>query len=270
MNLAFIGGGNMAAALIGGLKAKGFDPAAITVVEIAAAARERLSREYGVATSAGADAFLRDAQMIVMAVKPQNMREAAQAVAPFLRTQTVLSIAAGTRLRDLSRWLGGHTRVVRTMPNTPALIGAGITALYAPPAVEVSRRMDAERLLGAVGKTVWVDREDLLEPVTALSGSGPAYVFHFLEALSAGGAALGLAPETARELALQTVLGAAHLAAAAPESFATLRERVTSKGGTTAAALAVMGERDWAGIVAAALRAASERGRMLGEELGRD
>ncbi|MBL8377596.1 MAG: pyrroline-5-carboxylate reductase, partial [Burkholderiales bacterium] len=155
-------------------------------------------------------------------------------------------------------------------PNTPALIGQGITALFAPAEVEVSRRADAERVLAAVGQTVWVEREDLLDPVTALSGSGPAYVFLFLEALQAGGEALGLEAETARRLALQTVVGAAQLAANSPETFATLRERVTSKGGTTFAALEVMHARDIPGAIGAAMRAASERGREMGETLGRD
>jgi len=270
MNIAFIGGGNMAAALIGGMLRKGFEPASISVVEISADGRERMVREHGVAVLAAPDASLRGVDLIVMAVKPQNMREAATALAPHLGTQTVLSIAAGTRLGDLARWLGGHTKLVRTMPNTPALIGQGITALFAAPEVEVSRRMDAERVLAAVGQTVWVESEDLLDPVTALSGSGPAYVFYFLEALEAGGRALGLEGETARRLALQTVVGAAQLATQSPESFATLRERVTSKGGTTAAALAVMQERGIAESIARAMQAASERGREMGEVLGKE
>ncbi|MBL8380082.1 MAG: NAD(P)-binding domain-containing protein, partial [Burkholderiales bacterium] len=162
MNIAFIGGGNMAAALIGGMKAKGFDTGAITVVEPLADGRTRLQTEFGVRTLPAPDASLSTASLIVMAVKPQNMREAATAVAPYLKDQTVLSIAAGTRLIDLKRWLGGHGKLVRTMPNTPALIGQGITALFAPAEVEVSRRADAERVLAAVGQTVWVEREDLL------------------------------------------------------------------------------------------------------------
>ena len=270
MNIAFIGGGNMAAALIGGLLRKGFAPGAITVVEVSAEGRARMGSEHGVATLATPDASLGNADLIVMAVKPQNMREAATALAPHVRNQTVLSIAAGTRLCDLRRWLGGHAKLVRTMPNTPALIGQGITALFAAPEVEVSRRMDAERVLAAVGQTVWVDREELLDPVTALSGSGPAYVFYFLEAMQAGGRALGLDDETARRLALQTVVGAAQLAAQSPESFATLRERVTSRGGTTAAALAVMDERAIANSIARAMKAASERGHEMGEVLGKD
>jgi pyrroline-5-carboxylate reductase len=270
MNIAFIGGGNMATALIGGMKTRAFDPASITVVEPMAEGRARLAKELGVKTIAAPDASLADAALIVMAVKPQNMREAAASLAPFIRNQTVLSIAAGTRLQDLQRWLGGHGKLVRTMPNTPALIGQGITALYAAPGVEVSRRAEAESVLAAVGQTVWVDNEDLLDPVTALSGSGPAYVFYFLEALHAGGRALGLEDATARRLALQTVVGAAQLAAASQESFATLRERVTSRGGTTAAALAVMNDRNMAGIIAAAMQAASDRGCEMGEMLGRE
>ena len=270
MNIAFIGGGNMATALVGGMQKKGFDLKSMTIVEVSAEGRERIARELGVRTLAAPDASLAAAAMIVLAVKPQNMREAATALAPFLKQQTVLSIAAGTRLADLARWLGGHTKLVRTMPNTPALIGQGITALFAAPGVEVSRRMDAERVLAAVGQTVWVESEDLLDPVTALSGSGPAYVFYFLEALQAGGMALGLEDETARRLALQTFVGAAQLAAASSDSFATLRERVTSKGGTTAAALEVMRERNIAAGIGAAMQAASARGKEMGEVLGRD
>ena len=270
MNIAFIGGGNMAAALIGGMLRKGFGPASILVVEISAEGRERMAREHGVAALAAPDASLRDVDLIVMAVKPQNMREAATALAPHISNQTVLSIAAGTRIGDLGRWLGGHAKLVRTMPNTPALIGQGISALFAAPEVEISRRMDAERVLAAVGQTVWVESEDLLDPVTALSGSGPAYVFYFLEALQAGGRALGLEDQTARRLALQTVVGAAQLAAQSTESFATLRERVTSKGGTTAAALAVMQECGIAENIARAMKAASERGHEMGEVLGKD
>ena len=270
MNIAFIGGGNMAAALIGGLLRKGFDAATITVVEISAEGRQKMVADHGVRAIAAPDSGLLGADLIVMAVKPQHMREAATALAPHVRNQTVLSIAAGTRLVDLQRWLGGHSKLVRTMPNTPALIGQGITALFAAPGVEVSRRAEAESVLAAVGQTVWVEREELLDPVTALSGSGPAYVFYFLEALQAGGRELGLEEETARQLALQTVLGAAQLAAQSSESFATLRERVTSKGGTTAAALAVMGERGIAQSLALAMRAASERGREMGEVLGKD
>ena len=270
MNIAFIGGGNMAAALIGGLLRQGFAATAITVVEIDPAGRERLGHAHGVRAIAAPDASLAAAEVIVLAVKPQHMRVATASLAPHLGRQLVLSIAAGIRLTDLRRWLGGHEHLVRGMPNTPALIGQGITALYAPAAVTVEQRAAAECIAAAVGKTVWVDDEALIDPVTALSGSGPAYVFYFLEALQAGGHALGLADETARQLALQTFVGAAQLAAISPETFATLRERVTSKGGTTAAALAVMNEHGIAQSIVTALKAASERGREMGETMGKD
>ena len=270
MNIAFIGGGNMAAAIVGGMRKKGVDAATITVVEPFTASRERMAADFAVRTLAVPDESLGNASLIVLAVKPQNMREACGALAPFLKSQTVLSIAAGIRLPDMRRWLGGNAKLVRCMPNTPALIGQGISALFAAPGVEVSRRAEAEAVLSAVGQTVWVDREDLLDPVTALSGSGPAYVFYFLEALQAGGRELGLEDETARRLALQTFVGAAQLALASRESFATLRERVTSKGGTTAAALEVMRERGIAESIAAAMQAASRRGQEMGEVLGKD
>ena len=270
MNIVFIGGGNMAAALIGGMLARGFAKESISVVEPFTDSRDRIASRFGVNAIAAVDHNVGAAALIVLAVKPQDIRVAATALAPRIDNQTVLSIAAGIRLADLTRWLGGHDKLVRSMPNTPALIGQGISALYAAPDVEASRRKDAEDVLAAVGQTVWVDSEELLDPVTALSGSGPAYVFYFLEALEAGGRALGLPDEIARRLALQTVVGAAQLAAASPESFATLRERVTSKGGTTAAALAVMHERGITEGIAAAMQAASERGREMGETLGRD
>lgn len=270
MNIAFIGGGNMAAAIVGGMRKKGFDAATITVVEPLTASRERMAADFAVRTLAVPDESLGNASLIVLAVKPQNMREACGTLAPFLKSQTVLSIAAGIRLLDMRRWLGGNAKLVRCMPNTPALIGQGISALFAAPGVEVSRRAEAETVLSAVGQTVWVDHEDLLDPVTALSGSGPAYVFYFLEALQAGGRELGLEDETARRLALQTFVGAAQLALASSESFATLRERVTSKGGTTAAALEVMREHRIAESIAAAMQAASRRGQEMGEVLGKD
>jgi pyrroline-5-carboxylate reductase len=270
MKISFIGGGNMATALIGGLLRQGFAAGDIHVAEPGAPAREKLAADFGVAVSTAADDSLRLADVVVMAVKPQNMHEAAAAVAPHLATQLVLSIAAGIRLADLSRWLGGHARLARCMPNTPALIGAGITALYAGTAVDVAGRAGAERILGAVGRAVWVADEALLDPVTALSGSGPAYVFYFLEAMAQAGNELGLADATVRELALETFIGAARLAAQSPESFATLRERVTSKGGTTAAALQVMNQQGVKDALVAAVKAASARSRELGDELGRD
>jgi pyrroline-5-carboxylate reductase len=182
----------------------------------------------------------------------------------------VISIAAGLTLDAISRWLGGHRKLVRCMPNTPALIGAGIAALYAPPEVGPAERARAEGILAAVGATVWVQEERLLDPVTALSGSGPAYVFWFIEQLAASGIALGLGAETARKLALETVLGAAQLAARSAEPASVLRERVTSKGGTTEAALRVFDEERLAERLRRALEAASRRGAELGDILGKD
>jgi pyrroline-5-carboxylate reductase len=270
MKVTFLGGGNMASALIGGMLAKGFAPADIAVVELAAEGREKLFERYGVHAVAAPDDRCLGADALVLAVKPQDLRAAAAPFASMAGRCLVISIAAGIRLRDLSRWLGDAGRVVRCMPNTPALIGAGITGLFAPASVGGEDRARAERILGAVGETVWVADESLLDPVTALSGSGPAYVFWFIEQLAAGGAALGLDAATASKLALHTVLGAAKLAAQSDEPPGVLRERVTSKGGTTAAALAEFAKADLAGSLHRAMAAASRRGAELGDELGRD
>lgn len=191
-----------------------------------------------------------------------------QPLATRLRDQVVISIAAGLRVADLSRWLGGHARVVRCMPNTPALIGAGITAACAPAGLAADKRAGVERVLKAIGKVVWVDNEDLLDAVTAVSGSGPAYVFYFMEAMRDAACALGLPAATAAELTLETVLGAAKLAAAGNEDVATLRERVTSKGGTTEAALKSMNADRVKEAIMRAVNAANDRGRVLGLELG--
>lgn len=269
MKVTFLGGGNMAGALIGGLLAKGFGPADIAVVELSAAARDKLAGEYGVHAVSSADERCLGSDVLVLAVKPQDLRAAASPFAAMAARCLVISIAAGVRLPELSRWLGDAARVVRCMPNTPALIGAGITGLYAPASVGLDDRERADRILGAVGEIVWVQDESLLDPVTALSGSGPAYVFWFIEQLAAGGAALGLDPATAAKLALHTVLGAAKLAAQSAEPPGVLRERVTSKGGTTAAALAVMAEQHLAEGLHKAMQAASRRGAELGDELGR-
>jgi pyrroline-5-carboxylate reductase len=198
------------------------------------------------------------------------MRAAVAPLAGKLGNRLVISIAAGIRLGDLARWLGGHAKLVRCMPNTPALIGAGISGLYAPPGISAAEKHRAERILKAVGAVVWVPEESLLDPVTAVSASGPAYVFWFIEQLARSGEALGLAPQAAMKLALQTVLGAAMLAARSKESPAALRERVTSKGGTTAAALGVFEKEQLAARFRRAIEAASRRGTELGELLGKD
>jgi pyrroline-5-carboxylate reductase len=270
VKIAFIGGGNMASALIGGLIAQGGKQMTLSVVEPVAAARHRLAARFKLRASAAPDARTAAADTLVLAVKPQDMRAAVAPLAGKLAGKLVISIAAGIRLRELSRWLGGHAKLIRCMPNTPALIGAGITGLYAPPGVSAAEKRRAERILGAVGATVWVRDEALLDPVTAVSGSGPAYVFWFIEQLALAGESLGLAAEVSRKLALQTVLGAAQLAARSKELPGVLRARVTSKGGTTAAALAVFEEMRLAEHFRRAIEAASRRGAELGELLGRD
>ncbi len=270
MKLAFIGGGNMASALIGGLIAKGAKPGALCVVEPVPDARRRLTSKFKVHASALPDARALAADTVVLAVKPQDMRNAAAPLAGRLAGKLVISVAAGIRLKDLSRWLGGHAKLIRCMPNTPALIGAGIAALYAPPGASAAERRRAERILGAVGKVVWVKHEALLDPVTAVSASGPAYVFWFIEQLAAAGTALGLEPEASALLAQETVLGSAKLAAASKEPPSVLRERVTSRGGTTAAALKVFEDEELAERFKRAIEAASRRGAEMGELLGKD
>ncbi len=301
MKIAFIGGGNMATALIGGLLKQGFAAADISAVEPFEAARAKLTAQSGIACTAAPSAALGDVDAIVMAVKPQNMREAAQAVAPYLKPrmttqmttqsvtaqsvtaqsatssaaqQLIVSIAAGTRIADLARWLGtdGKARgsIVRCMPNTPALVGLGITGMCAAAGVSHDQCATAERILRAVGEVVWVESEALIDPVTAVSGSGPAYVFYFLEAMIEAGIKLGLDAASAKRLAIATFTGAAKLAADSSDDLATLRANVTSKGGTTAAALQVMMERQVKEAIGSAVEAASARGRELGEMLGRD
>ncbi|HEX6828731.1 MAG TPA: pyrroline-5-carboxylate reductase [Burkholderiales bacterium] len=269
MNITFVGGGNMATALIGGMLQKGYATAGIKVVEVVPEARERLARDYGVRATAELAEGIAGSDTLVLAVKPQQLRELAGRMRSLLGGQLVISIAAGIRAGDIARWLGGHANLVRAMPNTPALIQAGITGLYALPGVGAGGRAEAERILGAVGETLWLGDESMLDAVTAVSGSGPAYVFYFIEALQEAAVALGLAPGEARRLALATFLGAARLAAASPEEAATLRARVTSRGGTTERAIGVLDEAGVMQQFARAVAAAAERSRELGDEIGK-
>ena len=269
MKVAFLGGGNMALALIGGLLGKGYDRSSSCVIEVSTPARERLAAQHGVRASAAPDAATAAADVLVLAVKPQDMR-AALAGLSGVDKKLVISIAAGVRVDALSRWLQGHRKLVRCMPNTPALIGAGIAALYALAEVSAEERNKAETILRAVGEVVWVEDERLLDPVTAVSGSGPAYVFWFIEQLAASGEKLGLPRDTSLKLAMQTVLGAAKLAAQSDQTPAELRRQVTSKGGTTEAALNVFEREKLAERMMKALEAASRRGAALGDELGKD
>ncbi|HRD32864.1 MAG TPA: pyrroline-5-carboxylate reductase [Rhodocyclaceae bacterium] len=264
VRISFLGGGNMAGALIGGMLERGFDARKLRVVDLAAENCARLAERFGVsAATSVADGFLA-CDLLVLAVKPQQLRAAVAPLAGHLREQVVVSIAAGIRTADLARW------VVRAMPNTPALIGAGVTGLYAAAEVDANGRASVARVLSSVGSTVWVDQEALIDSVTAVSGSGPAYVFHFIEALEAAGKAQGFDAGTARKLAIDTVLGAARLAHDSEDGPGVLRERVTSKGGTTAAALASLADADFMGVIDRAVAAARARGRELGDELGRD
>lgn len=270
MKITFIGGGNMASALIGGLLRKRWPRGSIQVVEVAQPARARLARAFKVRVRPALDAGVARSDCIVLAVKPQQLREAARALKPLLVRQLVITIAAGVRVRDLSRWLGGYPRIVRVMPNTPALALAGISGLYAGRAVNAAGRAAAQRILGAVGATLWLEREDDLDAVTAVSGSGPAYVYYFVEALERAARELGLAADPARRLALETFSGALRLAAHSGEPPETLRGRITSKGGTTERALASLERNRVKDAIVRAVKAAAERSRELGDELGKD
>lgn len=269
MKIAFIGGGNMATALIAGLLKDDAAQAQVHVVDRNPEALARLAAGYGASTAGSIDAAVAACDVVVLAVKPQQMREVAGELAPHLGSgPLVLSIAAGIRGADLSRWLGGYGAIVRAMPNTPALIGMGVTGLVALGGVSADQRGAADSVLRAVGQTVWLEDEALINPVTAVSGSGPAYVFYFLEAMQAAAREMGLSAEQGRQLALATFAGATELAAQSDESLEVLRQRVTSKGGTTHAAITSMESAGVKESIVAAMKAAAARGRELGDELG--
>lgn len=266
--LTFIGGGNMATAIISGLVANGTTASGIEVVDPSVEAAQRIGQRFGIQVQSGLDQALLH-PVIVLAVKPQQLPEVARLLAPRLKNHLVVSIAAGVRVGDLSRWLGGHERIVRTMPNTPAMVGAGISGLYAGTALGEEDRSRAEAVLRAVGSVVWLEKENDLDWVTAVSGSGPAYVFYFIEALEAAANSAGLTAETSRHLALHTVFGAAKLALEAGEEPALLRARVTSKGGTTERGIASLESDGLMTLVSRAVEAAAKRSSELGDELGR-
>ena len=266
--LAFIGGGNMAAALIGGLTKRGLARERIVVSDPNREQIERLVRDYGVTAAADNRGAVDGAEVVILAVKPQQMRSVALGLAPHLPASAplVISIAAGIPHAALTRWFGARTAVVRTMPNRPALNGFGATGLYAPPSVGAANRALAESILAAVSATVWVEHESQMDTVTALSGSGPAYFFLFMEALEAAAHARGLPNEIAHKLTLETAFGASQMARLSSESLGTLREQVTSKGGTTAAALDVLDAAGLRAIVAHAVAAADRRSAELAAE----
>ena len=264
--IAFIGGGNMASAIIGGLIRQGLPPAQVSVVEPFDETRALLKSQHGAQVHQAAGPFLANAEVIVWAVKPQSFRAAAAPVAPRAGRALQLSVMAGIRCADIQA-ASGSARIVRAMPNTPALVGRGMTGLFASTGVEADRAL-AETVIRTTGDALWVDREAQLDAVTALSGSGPAYVFYFLEAMQQAGVELGLSADQARRLAVGTFAGGAHLAAESPEPLATLRERVTSKGGTTHAALTAMQQAGIGPAFVQAMHAACQRAKELGDEFG--
>jgi len=271
LSVALIGGGNMARGIIGGLLGKGASASSISVAEPLEASRQSLVRDFGVRVTADNADAVRGAQVVVLAVKPQLMSGVARALAPALRESRplVISVAAGIRADRLQHWLGDGIPVVRSMPNRPALIGAGASGLYADASVPAASRSLAERVLASTGLTVWVSAEDQIDAVTALSGSGPAYFFRLAELMAEAGTALGLDADVARQLAAQTLAGAGQLVAAekAPD-LARMRAEVTSKGGTTEAALNTFAAQGFEQLVAAAMVAAERRSRELAAQFG--
>ncbi|MCX7169526.1 MAG: pyrroline-5-carboxylate reductase [Proteobacteria bacterium] len=274
MKITFLGGGNMANALIGGMRKQGFSVAAMQVVEPVEKNREKLTEEFGVRCCAAVDAAALSCEVLILAVKPQQIKNALEPLTGQFRdhlvNQLVVSVAAGLRLTDISRWLGGYQQLVRCMPNTPALIGAGLTGLFASNAVGREGRDTAEKIMGAVGITLWIDTEEQMDAVTAVSGSGPAYVFYFIEALEQAAQALGFDVATARIMAIETFVGAAKLAEQSHVPVSLLRERVSSKGGTTEAALNSFNASGISAAILKGVQAAVARGRELGDEIGRD
>ena len=269
MKLAFIGGGNMATAMIAGLKSQQFNTADITVVELDAEKRQELTQQFSVnATDEIAGAANNDA--IVLAIKPQQLPALAKTLAPMLKNQLVISIAAGIRVVNLSRWLGNYQTIVRCMPNTPAQIQAGITGLYAMPSVSKAQIAIADQILSAAGATLWLDSEEKLDAITAISGSGPAYVFYFIEALHEAALALGLSAQEAKQLSIATFKGASLLTDSNSTPVATLRAQVTSKGGTTEQGILSLENSKVKQAIVLAAQKACERAKTLGDELGKD
>ena len=265
--IAFIGGGNMASAIVGGLVGAGHPPERIVVVEPGESQRKVLAERFGVRTTAAADPSLADAALVVWAVKPQMFQIAAAPCRDYVGAALHLSVMAGIRSDAIARAVASE-RIVRAMPNTPALIGQGIAGLFARPAVTDADRAQVEAVLAATGQTIWLDSEAALDAVTALSGSGPAYVFHLVESMLEAAWRMGLDAAAARRLAVQTLAGSAALVAASSDSPETLRRDVTSPNGTTQAALAVFESRGVKAALVEAILAARDRARELGDELG--
>lgn len=267
-HIAFIGGGNMASAIIGGLVTQGVRPENLTVVEPFEASRDALRTQFKVEAIAKADNSIEKADLVVWAVKPQNLREAASQAGQFCKDALHLSVAAGIRSDSLAQWLGAQ-RIVRAMPNTPALLGLGQTGLFARSGVSENDKAWVEWLIASTGQFLWVNEEAQLDAVTAVSGSGPAYVFFFIEAMEKAAIEMGMSPEHAKQLAIGTFVGASQLAQSAQEPVSVLRERVTSKGGTTHAAITAMQNTQVGALFQEAIKAAQARAQVLGDEFGK-
>lgn len=266
--IAFIGGGNMAQALMAGLQQRDFPMQNITVIDPDASKHAQLQTNLGVRTSQALSAEALQVDVIVLAVKPQQLKIVAESLVPYLQSQLIISVAAGIRTYDLSRWLNGYNKLIRTMPNTPAQIQAGVTGVLALSSVSEEQRQLADHLLQAVGEVVWLTDETQLDAVTAISGSGPAYVFLLIEALTDAGVALGLDKSQALQLSKATFKGASLLAASSNTPVATLREQVTSKGGTTEQGLLSLVQHQIHAIMQHAAEQAANRAKTLGDELG--
>jgi pyrroline-5-carboxylate reductase len=269
-NIGFIGGGNMAASLLGGLISDGFAAEHIWVAEPDKGRRKELVSRFGIHASADNAEVIRAVDVAVLAVKPQMLHEVCTDIAATVQDAAplVVSVAAGIRAADIDRWLDGNNAIVRTMPNTPALVKSGATALYANAQVSDEQHELAESIMRAVGLTLWVEDESLMDAVTAVSGSGPAYFFLLIELLQQGGVKLGLPEQSARLLALQTAFGAAKMALESPDDCAALRARVTSPGGTTERAISILQEGDLAALMEKALTGARDRAAELADQLG--
>jgi pyrroline-5-carboxylate reductase len=270
LRIGFLGGGNMARALIGGLIARGTPAAQLSVGEPSETARAQLTRDFQVRTTADNGSAIEDCALVILAVKPQEAGKVLQPLSSELQAagSVLLSVAAGIRIASLNAWVGADVPVIRTMPNRPALIGAGVTGMYGAPRVTADQRRLAEQTLQAAGQTVWVEHEADLDVVTALSGSGPAYFFLLAELMMQAAVDQGLAPDAARRLAIGTLHGAGALAGAADADLVRLRQEVTSKGGTTEAAVGAFAAADLRAIVARALQAATRRSRELADQFG--
>lgn len=267
-NLGFVGGGNMATAMIIGLKQQQFEMQRIQVVELDTTKCASLQHDFGVNTTSQLS-DVADNDVIILAVKPQQLKLLAESLAPLLQHQLVISIAAGIRIGDLSRWLGNYTSIVRAMPNTPAQIQAGVTGVYATPNVSAAQKTQTTQILDAIGETVWLAHEDELDAVTAISGSGPAYVFYLIEALQEAALALGLDAVQAKQLSIATFKGASQLAATSTTPVQTLRAQVTSKGGTTEQGILSLDHSQVKQAILLATQQAAKRAKIMGDELGK-